>query len=95
MCAQPSAAGATLAFLPNNQPDGALIEVVIQVTALFGVGWLLKDKFSRPENGLLFGSNLLIWDCNACWHMTAANAFSAVVFDVFFLGFGEDLLSRG
>lgn len=85
----------TFAFLNYRQWSGSLIMAGVQVAVLFLLGWLLKRKPTRDENGTLVGAVVLIACSSFAQKATLGNAVSAFVFYIFFLGLGEELLFRG
>jgi hypothetical protein len=85
----------TFAFLNYRQWSGSLIMAGVQVAVLFVLGWLLKRKPTRDENGTLVGAVALIACSSLAQKATLGNAVSAFVFYIFFLGLGEELLFRG
>ncbi len=62
---------------------------------LSALGWLLKCKPTQDESGIAVGAIMLIAGSNFAQKATLANAISAFVFYIFFLGLGEELLFRG
>jgi len=85
----------TFAFLNYRRWSGSLIMAGVQVAVLFVLGWLLKRKPTRDENGALVGAVALIACSSFAQKATLGNAVSALVFYLFFLGLGEELLFRG
>jgi membrane protease YdiL (CAAX protease family) len=88
-------ASVPLMFLDYTRWDGALILALIEIVVLFVLGRLLKNKPTATGNGILIGAVLLIINSSLASKATLGNAISALVFYVFFLGFGEELLFRG
>jgi membrane protease YdiL (CAAX protease family) len=86
-------ASVPLMFLDYTRWDGALILAVIEIVVLFVLGRLLKNKLTG--NGILIGGVLLIINSSLASKATLGNSISALVFYVFFLGLGEELLFRG
>lgn len=84
-----------LAFVNYRQWSGALIMAGVQIALLFALGWLLKRKPTRNENGILVGGMLLVAGSSFAQQATLGNAISAFVFYILFLGLGEELLFRG
>lgn len=88
-------ASVPLMFLNFNRWDGALILAGIEIAVLFVLGRLLKDKPTYSTSGVLIGIILLATNMSSIPKATLGNAFTAILFYVFFLGFGEELLFRG
>lgn len=88
-------ASVPLMFLDYKRWDGALILAGIEIVVLFVLGWLLKKKPTSTGNSILIGAILLVTHASLNQRATLGNAISALVFYVFFLGFGEELLFRG
>lgn len=88
-------ASVPLMVLNETQPTGALILVGVEIAVLFTVGWLLKRKSTRNESGMVVGAILLTTFVGVAGKATIGNAVSALVFYVFFVGLGEELLFRG
>jgi membrane protease YdiL (CAAX protease family) len=82
-------------FIDDRQWSGALVMVGVEIALLFVLGWLLKRKPTRNENGILVGAILLTTYASVAAKATLGNAISALLFYVFFLGLGEELLFRG
>lgn len=74
---------------------GALIMAGLQIALLFILGRLLKRKPTRNESGIVITAVLLTTYSGANGEVTIGNAVSALIFYVFFLGLGEELLFRG
>jgi membrane protease YdiL (CAAX protease family) len=74
---------------------GALIMAGVQIALLFALGRLLKRKPTRNESGTLVTASLVIAYSNLTQGATLNSAISALLFYVFFLGLGEELLFRG
>jgi membrane protease YdiL (CAAX protease family) len=85
----------SFAFLNYRQWSGSLIMAGVQTAVLFVLGWLLKRKPTRDEDGMLVGAVALIACSSFAQKATLGNAVSAFVFYIFFLGLGEELLFRG
>jgi membrane protease YdiL (CAAX protease family) len=88
-------ASVPLMFLDYTRWDGAFILAVIEIVLLFGLGRLLKNKPTSTGNGILIGAILLTISSSLDSKATLGNAISVLIFYVFFLGFGEELLFRG
>lgn len=88
-------ASVPLAFIDETGWSGALILVGVEIAVLFALGWLLRRKPTRDESGILAGALLLTAYSSAAGKVTFINGLSALIFYVFFLGFGEELLFRG
>ena len=84
-----------LMFVNYTRWGGALIMAGVEIALLFVLGWLLKRKPTRDENGILVGGMLLIAGSSLTQQTAVANAISGFVFYLFFLGLGEELLFRG
>ena len=82
-------------FINDRQWSGALIMVGVESALLIALGWLLKRKPTRNENRILIGAILLTAYTNVTAKATFSNAISTLLFYVFFLGLGEELLFRG
>jgi len=87
--------GAAHAFVNYMVWSGSLIIAGLNIAVLFSLGWLLKRKPTWNENSLLVGTAILLPFLNLTSNATVANAISAFIFYIFFLGFGEELLFRG
>ncbi len=88
-------ASVPLAFVDYREWRGAVVLSAIQVALLIVLGQLLRRKPSLGGNGVAAGLVLLVLARNMRAQPTAANAFSALLFYVLFLGLGEELLFRG
>lgn len=88
-------ASVPLMYLDHKRWDGALILAMIEIVVLFVLGRLLKVKPSANGNGILACGVLLIVNSSLVSEAKLGNAISALIFYVFFLGFGEELLFRG
>ena len=82
-------------FVDEKQRNGALIMIPVQIAVLFVMGWLLKRKPTRNESGMVVGAFLLVNYSSLAGKATVGNGISALLFYIFFLGFGEELLFRG
>jgi membrane protease YdiL (CAAX protease family) len=82
-------------FVDETHWDGALIMIGVEIAVLFALGWLLKRKPTRNESGMLVGALLLVNYSSLAGEATVGNGISALLFYVFFLGLGEELLFRG
>lgn len=88
-------ASVPFAFINDRQWSGALIMVGVEIAVLFALGWVLKRKPTQSESGILVGAVLLTTYSSVAGKATIGNAISALLFYVFFLGLGEELLFRG
>lgn len=89
-----------LSFIPIMFFDykewlGAVIMVIVQISLLFALGWLLRRKPTRVESRIMVGAVALMAFSNLAQVPALANAISALIFYIFFLGLGEELLFRG
>jgi len=82
-------------FVDETRWDGALIMIGVEIAVLFALGWLLKRKPTRNESGMVAGALLLVNWSSLAGKATVGNGISALLFYVFFLGLGEELLFRG
>lgn len=82
-------------FIDEKRWDGALIMIGVEIAVLFTLGWLLRRKPTRNESGMLVGALLLVNYSSLAGKATVGNGISALLFYIFFLGFGEELLFRG
>jgi uncharacterized protein len=82
-------------FIDEKRWDGALIMVGVEIAVLFTLGWLLRRKPTRNESGMLVGALLLVNYSTLAGKVTVENGISALLFYIFFLGLGEELLFRG
>jgi membrane protease YdiL (CAAX protease family) len=82
-------------YVDETQWDGALIMMGVETAVLFALGWLLKRKTTRNESGMAVGALLLVNSSTLPGKATVGNGISALLFYVFFLGLGEELLFRG
>lgn len=74
---------------------GALILAGVEIAVLFILGRVLSSKSARNESGTLVGAIMVIAYSNLAQKATLNNAISALLFYVFFVGLGEELLFRG
>jgi len=88
-------ASAALALVDYTHWSGALVLSGVNIALLFVVAWLLKSKPSPTERGIQGCAIVLVTGVTLVQGLSVANAISAFVFYVFFLGFGEELLFRG
>ncbi len=88
-------AGAAIAFVDYREWHGSLILAVARISVLFVVGWLLKHKPTANGKQVLLSTILPVICIKLAFGAWFGNALSAIVFYVFFLGFGEELLFRG
>ncbi|MEZ0396881.1 MAG: CPBP family intramembrane glutamic endopeptidase [Anaerolineales bacterium] len=88
-------ASVPFAFVDYRQWSGSLILAGVQIAVLFVLGWLLKRKPTQNENGVLVGTILPTLCLQPTLKAGLDNAISAIVFYIFFLGLGEELLFRG
>jgi CAAX protease family protein len=84
-----------LAFVAQRQWSGALVISVVNIALLFVLGWLLKRKPTRSENGTMVGAVLLVAGSRLTGQSPLGHAIPSFVFYIFFLGLGEELLFRG
>lgn len=92
----PVAAASTLCGMVDYKGrSGSLILAAAQIAALFAVGWLLQHKPPGSEDRALFITVLALACAQPIARGGAGSALLTVVFYVFFLGFGEELLFRG
>jgi membrane protease YdiL (CAAX protease family) len=82
-------------FVDETRWDGALILAGVEIAVLFALGWMLKRKPTRNESGIVVGAILLTTYSSITQKATVGNGISALLFYVFFLGLGEELLFRG
>ena len=82
-------------FVDYRKWSGAVIMVAVEVALLFVICWLLKRKPTRNENGLMVAGLFLTNSLSISEKTVLGNAVSALLFYVFFLGLGEELLFRG
>ncbi len=88
-------AGVPLAYVDEQRWSGALVMVGVEIALLFALGWILRRKPTRNEAGMVVGAGLLVGYSNLAQNATLVNGISALVFYVFFVGLGEELLFRG
>ena len=88
-------ASVPLTFVDEMRWDGALIMVVVEIAVLFILGGLLSRKPTRNESGMLVGALLVVSYSSLAGKPTVGNGISAILFYIFFLGLGEELLFRG
>ena len=82
-------------FLSATSWSGALIMIVVELAVLLVLAMMLKRKPTLQERGLLAGAALLVAGSSLAQKASVGNAVSALVFYVFFVGLGEELLFRG
>jgi membrane protease YdiL (CAAX protease family) len=82
-------------FVDETRWDGALIMIGVEIAVLFALSWLLRRKPTRNESGMLVGALLLVNYSSLAGKATVGNGISALLFYIFFLGLGEELLFRG
>lgn len=82
-------------FIDETRWDGALMLAGVEIAVLFTLGWLLKRKPTRNESGMVVGALLLVNLSSLAGKATVGNGISALLFYIFFLGLGEELLFRG
>lgn len=88
-------ASVSLAFIDHTAWDGALILVPTELALLFAVGFLLRSKPTLGDSNVLVAVPLIGLAGGLAAKPTIGNAFSPLLFYVFFLGLGEELLFRG
>ncbi len=88
-------AGAAIALVDYREWHGSLILAVARISVLFVVGWLLKSKPTATGKEVLLSTILPVICIELAFGAWFGNALSAIVFYVFFLGLGEELLFRG
>lgn len=89
-------ASAAFAFVDYRVWHGSLILAALKIAVLFAVGWLLKSKPTTNENGILLGISFLpVIFVELAIGSRLGNAASAIVYYLFFVGFGEELMFRG
>jgi membrane protease YdiL (CAAX protease family) len=84
-----------LAFVDEQAWAGALILVPIELALLFAVGYLLRRKPTLGSNNAMAGVALIGLGGRLTAEFSPGNAVSALLFYVFFLGLGEEILFRG
>ncbi len=84
-----------LAFVNEQRWSGALIMAGVEAAVLFALGWILRRKPTLNEAGMVAAAGLLITYSNLAQNATLSKGITALVFYVFFLGLGEELLFRG
>lgn len=83
------------AFADHKAWQGSLIHAALKIAVLFAIGRMLQRKPTANSNGTLHISILpLVFVLLFTWGRLA-NALSAFVFYLFFVGLGEELLFRG
>lgn len=91
-----SLANIPFAFMSGMQWQGSLLLAGVRVVVLVILGLLFKHKPTRDEKGVIVGAlTLLAISTHINQGPASGNAFSAILFYVFFLGLGEELLFRG
>jgi uncharacterized protein len=88
-------ASATIAFVEYRQWPGALILAAVRIVVLILLGWLLRSKPTANGNGATLTVLLPLIFLGLTLNVSVGNALSAIIFYLFFLGFGEELLFRG
>ena len=88
-------ASAAFAFLDYSEWHGSLILAVLKIAVLFATGWLLRRKPTANGKGVLLSTVLPLLFIGLAMGTRLGNALSAIVFYIFFVGFGEELLFRG
>lgn len=86
---------AVLASVDYREWRGVLILVTLQIAVLLATGWLLKHKPTADVNGSPLGVISSVVCLELAIGSRVGNALSALVFYIFFLGLGEELLFRG
>jgi|GEM_PF-374941 len=83
------------AFLDYRQWNGAFVLTAVRIGLIFTLALMLRDKPASGQNGAAAGFGV-IWIASGWTPIAAAgNALSALLFSVFFLALGEELLFRG
>lgn len=85
----------TLALVNYKEWGGSLIMVAVQIALLYVLGRILKRKPAPTVHTSLAGAAFFGLVGSMFAKFNPGNAFSALVFYVFFLGVGEELLFRG
>ena len=88
-------ASAAFAFVDYREWHGSLILAALKIAVLFATGWLLKRKPTANGEGVLLSTVLPLLFIGLAMGTRLGNAVSAIVFYLFFVGFGEELLFRG
>lgn len=88
-------ASVPLAFVKTTEWTGALGMAGVEIAVLVALGRLLRRNATRNEAGMTLGAGLLIACSSLAQTVTAGRAVSALIFYVFFVGLGEELLFRG
>ena len=90
-----AAAGLANSFVDDTSWSGALILTATWIAVLVALGLLLRRK-PAPGGTIAVAAMPLIWLASSpAAQATLGKAISALVFYVFFMGFGEELLFRG
>jgi CAAX protease family protein len=84
-----------LAVVDYRHWSGALVLAAVKIAVLLAVGWVLRRKATRNESGVVAGGFMLLALSSLAPKASVGNALSALLFYVFFLGVGEELLFRG
>ena len=74
---------------------GSLIMTGTEIAVLFLLGWTLRRKQTRNESGIVVGALLLITVPNLLQRAPLERPVTDVIYYIFFLGLGEELLFRG
>ncbi|WP_298820172.1 CPBP family intramembrane glutamic endopeptidase [Chloroflexus sp.] len=82
------------AFVDYRHWTGSLILAGSYLASLFALGWLLRRKPTRNEDGVVIGAFTPIW-LQLPQPTVVGRAITTFVFFIFFLGLGEELLFRG
>jgi len=88
-------ASVPLAFVDPRAWGGALILAPTWIAVLLVLGRILKRKPTLAGNSALAALPLIWLASSPAAKATLGHAFSALLFYVFFLGLGEELLFRG
>ena len=88
-------ASAAFAFVDYREWHGSLILAVLKISVLFATAWLLKRKPSANGKGVLLSTFLPLLFIGLTLGTRMGNAVSAILFYLFFVGLGEELLFRG
>jgi membrane protease YdiL (CAAX protease family) len=84
-----------LMYWNHQRWDGALIMAVVKIVLLFAIVRLLRNKPTATQQGVLAALSLVWLASPLAATPTVCNGLSALVFYIFFLGLGEELLFRG
>jgi membrane protease YdiL (CAAX protease family) len=88
-------AGFVYSLVDGTDLGGALVLAATWIAVLFVLGRILKRKPTLAANSALAALPLIWLVSSPAAKATLGNAISALLFYVFFLGLGEELLFRG